>query len=172
MKFEKGKTYRLSLWAKGNNENYTGQVYAVLLKNDGETAVSDTIALTGTVYTDKWNKLTADIQATDTDLSGQLLLLTSNNGHLYLDVVSLFPDTWKDRKNGLRPDLAQLLADISHSSIPGWLLRGRRDPSATCFQWKKTIGPIEERPGHMSHNWHYRSSGGLASMNTCSWQRT
>ena len=163
MKFEKGKTYRLSLWAKGNNENYTGQVYAVLLKNDGETAVSDTIALTGTVYTDKWNKLTADIQATDTDLSGQLLLLTSNNGHLYLDVVSLFPDTWKDRKNGLRPDLAQLLADTKPTFLRfpgGCFVEGERSFDDT-FQWKKTIGPIEERPGHMSHNWHYRSSDGL-----------
>ena len=163
MKFEKGKTYHLSLYAKGNNNNYTGRVYAALLRNDGKTAVSDTIALTGEVYTDKWNKLTAELTAKDTDLSGQLLLLTSNGGHLYIDVVSLFPDTWNNRSNGLRPDLAQLLADTKPTFLrfPGGCFVEGQQSFDDTWQWKRTIGPIEQRHGHMSHNWGYWSSDGL-----------
>ena len=162
MKFVKGENYQLSLWAKADNENYTGKVVAQLVKSDGKTVIGEA-QLEGTISTDKWNKLTATIKATDTDLSGQLLLLTSNNGHLYLDVVSLFPKTWKDRKNGLRPDLAQLLADTKPTFLRfpgGCFVEGEKSFDDT-WQWKRTIGPIEERRGHMSHNWHYWSSDGL-----------
>ena len=163
MKFEKNKTYHLSLFAKGSNNKYTGRVYATLLKNDGKTAVSNTVALTGEVYTDKWNKLTAELTANDTDLSGQLLLQTSNGGHLYLDVVSLFPDTWNNRPNGLRPDLAQLLADTKPTFLrfPGGCFVEGEVSFDDTWQWKRTIGPIEQRHGHMSNNWHYWSSDGL-----------
>lgn len=65
----------------------------------------------GSVSVREWNKLTATIKATGTDNAGQLVLLTGNNGRLYIDMVSLFPYTWRNRPNGLRPDLAQLLAD-------------------------------------------------------------
>ena len=162
MKFEKNKTYKLSLWAKGNNEHYTGNLVAQLVKSDGKTVIGEA-RLQGTVYTDKWNKLTAEIQATDTDNSGQLLLLTSNNGRLSLDVVSLFPDTWKDRQNGLRPDLAQLLADTKPTFLRfpgGCYVEGQASFDYT-FQWKKTIGSIEQRPGHWNLNWGYWSSDGL-----------
>ena len=163
MKFEKGKTYHLSLFAKGSHTQYTGHVYATLLAKDGKTAVSDTIALTGEVYTDKWNKLTAELTANDTDLSGQFLLLTDKGGHLYLDVVSLFPETWNNRPNGLRPDLAQLLADTKPTFLrfPGGCFVEGQNTFDDTWQWKRTIGPIEQRRGHMSYNWNYWSSDGL-----------
>ena len=162
MKFEKDSTYTLSLWAKGNNNNYTGKVVAQLLKSDGSTVIGEA-RLEGTIETDKWNKLTATIKATDTDYSGQLQLLTSNNGRLDIDVVSLFPYTWKGRQNGLRPDLAQLLADTKPAFLRfpgGCYVEGEKSWNQT-FQWKKTIGPIEQRPGHMNQNWHYWSTDGL-----------
>ena len=162
MKFEKDSIYSLSLWAKGDNDGYTGKVVAQLLKKDGRTVIGEA-RLEGTIATDKWSKLTATIKATDTDYSGQLQLLTSNNGRLDIDVVSLFPYTWKGRKNGLRPDLAQLLADTKPAFLRfpgGCYVEGEGSWSQT-FQWKKTIGPIEQRPGHMNQNWHYWSSDGL-----------
>ena len=163
MKFEKGKTYHLSLFAKGSHTQYTGHVYALLVGKDGTKAISDTIALNGDVYTDKWNKLTADLPAKDTDLSGQLLLLTDKGGHLYIDVVSLFPETWNNRPNGLRPDLAQLLADTKPTFLrfPGGCFVEGQNSFDDTWQWKRTIGPIEQRHGHMSYNWNYWSSDGL-----------
>ena len=162
MKFEKDSTYTLSLWAKGSNDGYTDNVFAQLVKSDGRTIIGEA-RLEGTIATDKWNKLTATIKATDTDYSGQLQLLTSNNGRLDIDVVSLFPYTWKGRKNGLRPDLAQLLADTKPAFLRfpgGCYVEGEGSWNQT-FQWKKTIGPIEQRPGHMNQNWHYWSTDGL-----------
>ena len=162
MKFEKDSIYSLSLWAKGDNDGYTGKVVAQLVKSDGRTVIGEA-RLEGTIATDKWNKLTATIKATDTDNSGQLLLLTSNNGRLDIDVVSLFPYTWKGRQNGLRPDLAQLLADTKPAFLRfpgGCYVEGEGSWNQT-FQWKKTIGPIEQRPGHMNQNWRYWSTDGL-----------
>ena len=56
--------------------------------------------------------------------------------------------TWRDRPNGLRPDLAQLIADLK----PGFV----RWPGG-CFaeginvesrpQWKRSIGRLEDRTG-------------------------
>lgn len=162
MKIEKGSQYRLSLWARGDNAGFTGNIVARLMKADGRTVIGEA-TLEGTVETTKWNKLTATITATDTDNGGQLLLLTSNNGHLYIDVVSLFPKTWNDRPNGLRPDLAQLLRDTKPTFLRfpgGCYVEGERSFDDT-FQWKRTIGPIEQRPGHMNYNWKYWSSDGL-----------
>ena len=119
----------------------------------------------GTDLTDEGDayKLTADLPAKDTDLSGQLLLLTDKGGHLYIDVVSLFPETWNNRPNGLRPDLAQLLADTKPTFLrfPGGCFVEGQNSFDDTWQWKRTIGPIEQRHGHMSYNWNYWSSDGL-----------
>lgn len=166
MSFVEGETYTLTCWAKANNDGFTGNVVARLLQSDGKTVIGEA-TLEGTIETTKWNKLTATIKATGTDAGGQLLLLTSNNGHLYLDVVSLFPKTWNDRANGLRPDLAQLLADTKPAFLRfpgGCYVEGEAYEGNTienAFRWKNTIGPIEQRPGHLNRNWRYWSSDGL-----------
>ena len=162
MSFVEGKTYTLTLWARGSNSGYTGHLIARLLGSDGQTIVGEA-PIEGTVTTDTWTKLTTTITATRTDNSGQLLLLTSNNGRLDLDVVSLFPETWNNRPNGLRPDLAQLLADTKPTFLrfPGGCYVEGEGTFDNAFQWKRTIGPIEQRPGHMNQNWRYWSTDGL-----------
>ena len=162
MHFEKGKTYNLSLWARGDNDGYTDHIIARLVKADGSTIIGEA-RLQGIVSTTQWSKLTATIEATDSDDGGQLLLLTSNNGGLDLDVVSLFPETWNNRPNGLRPDLAKLLADTKPTFLrfPGGCYVEGEGTFENAFQWKKTIGPIEQRPGHLNQNWRYWSTDGL-----------
>jgi len=39
---------------------------------------------------------------------------------------------------------------------------------ATRFDWKKTIGPIEDRPGHQGP-WGYRSTDGMGLMEFLRW---
>ena len=63
-------------------------------------------------------------------------------------MVSLFPPTWNNRPNGLRPDLAQTIADIKpkHVRIPGGSnLQGSTIPNR--FNWSATLGALEDRPG-------------------------
>ena len=153
-------TYTLSLWVRGAKA-YTNNIKAQLRGSNGTTILGEA-TLQGNVSS-TWSKLTATIKATGTDKKGQLALLTSHDSHLYIDVVSLFPYTWKGRKNGMRPDLAQLLADTKPTFLrfPGGCYVEGEGSYEQTFQWKKTIGPIEERPGHMNQNWRYWSSDGL-----------
>lgn len=157
----KDSTYTFSFYAKGSN-NFTGKIYARLMSNDGKSVIGEATT-EGTVSQDKWTRLTATIKATASDKQAHLQLVTSYGGYLYADMISLFPYTWNNRKNGLRPDLAQLLADTKPTFLrfPGGCYVEGEGSYDNTFQWKKTIGPIEERPGHMNQNWKYYSSDGL-----------
>lgn len=157
-----GETYTLSFWAKASNNGYTGNVVARLLANNGSTICGEA-TVSGDFTVGEWRQYTATITATGTSPNGQFALLTANNGTLHVDVVSLFPKTWKNRKNGMRPDLAQLLADTKPTFLrfPGGCFVEGTDGFQNAFQWKKTIGPIEGRNGHQNVNWGYRSSDGL-----------
>jgi len=90
-------------------------------------------------------------------------------GTVWLGLVSLFPPTWNDRPNGLRKDLMQMLVDLNPKFLrfPGGnYLEGNTPPER--FDWKKTLGPIEERHGHPCP-WGYRSSDGLGLLEFLEW---
>lgn len=161
MNFVSDSTYTLTLWVKAST-SFNGKLYGQLQKADG-SAASEEVKLQGKLETNKWVKLSATIKATADCSDGRFAFLSSNNGTLYLDVVSLMPATWKGRTNGLRPDLAQLLYDTKPSFLrfPGGCYVEGQDSYENAFRWKSTLGPIEERPGHWNNNWHYRSSDGL-----------
>ena len=81
---------------------------------------------------------------------------------LWLQVVSLFPPTYRNRKNGLRPDLVDLLQGMRPKILrfPGGnYVEGTT--IATRWDWKTTIGPVWERPGHQNTAWGYFSDDGL-----------
>lgn len=111
----------------------------------------------------KWEKYTATIIATGNDPKAEFSLTADKAGEFQLDVVSLFPPTFKNRENGMRPDLAQMLADMSPRFMRfpgGCFVEGQESPD-NAFRWKRTIGPIEQREGHKNINWGYRTSDGI-----------
>lgn len=153
-----GRTYKLSFWAKGN---YKGGMKARLVSADGKTVYAQT-AVSGAVGK-KWTKYTAELTAGANDAKSQFELVFDGKGTVALDVVSLFPPTFKNRPNGLRPDLAQLLYNIHPKFVRfpgGCYVEGQESPE-NAFHWEKTVGPIEERPGHKNVNWRYRTSDGM-----------
>lgn len=162
MNFVADSTYTLSLWVKASNTGYTGNLIAQLRSSNGTTVLGET-RLEGTIPVGEWVKLEAKIKATGSNQKGRFALVTSNNGTLFVDVVSLFPYTWKGRPNGLRPDLAELLAETHPTFLrfPGGCFVEGTNSYQNAFQWKNTIGPIEYRNGHQNVNWGYRSSDGL-----------
>ncbi|HEV2479527.1 MAG TPA: alpha-L-arabinofuranosidase C-terminal domain-containing protein [Puia sp.] len=90
-------------------------------------------------------------------------------GSYWFSLVSLFPPTYKNRTNGNRADIMQLLADMKPAflRLPGGnYLEG--NTFSNRFDWKKTIGPLENRPGHLSP-WHYRSTDGLGLLEYLEW---
>lgn len=96
---------------------------------------------------DGWQKQSAEITSSQTVLKGKFRVGFTGTGVIDLDMISLFPqDTWKNRPGGLRADMVQKLADMKPGFIrfPGGCIVEGHELS-TRYQWKKTVGPVEER---------------------------
>ncbi|MBC7889713.1 MAG: alpha-L-arabinofuranosidase [Ferruginibacter sp.] len=94
-----------------------------------------------------WHKASVSFIASATVLKAKMNVWIEGNGVIDLDMISLFPtDTWKNRPGGMRADMIQLLADMKPGFIrfPGGCIVEGFDLS-TRYQWKKTIGPVEQR---------------------------
>src|SRR5258708_38468829 len=90
-------------------------------------------------------------------------------GTIWLNQVSLFPPTYHNRPNGNRVDLMQKMADLNPGFL--WLPGGNYLEGNTIdqrFEWKNTIGPIQQRPGHESPR-DYRSDDGLGLLEFAEW---
>jgi len=115
----------------------------------GETVITPSETGSG------WHKAKASFTASETILKAKLNIWFEGNGVIDLDMISLFPsDTWKQRPGGLRADMVQCLADLKPGFIrfPGGCIVEGTDLS-NRYQWKKTIGPVEERP-LMMNRWN------------------
>jgi alpha-N-arabinofuranosidase len=129
-------------------------------------AVSDPISLE-----EKWKKysVTLAIKGNLFTTDGELLITADKPGTFWLSQVSLFPATYKNRPNGNRIDLMKKMAEMRPAFLrfPGGnYLEG--DTIADRFDWKKTIGPLEDRPGHRCC-WGYPSSDGFGLMEFLYW---
>jgi hypothetical protein len=132
---------------------------------------------------DEWHRGELSFIATATEPKAKLNIWFEGNGVLDLDMVSLFPgDTWKGRKGGLRADMVQMLSDMKPGFIrfPGGCIVEGRD-LASRYEWKKTIGPVEERK-LIINRWNneiagrpapdYFQSFGLGFLNFFNWLKT
>jgi alpha-N-arabinofuranosidase len=94
-----------------------------------------------------WKRVETIIRANSTVQHAQLNLFLDDTGYVDLDMVSLFPvDTWKNRPNGLRKDLVQLLYDMHPGFVRfpgGCIVEGRQ--LVTRYRWKTTVGDITQR---------------------------
>ena len=112
--------------------------------------------------TSDWKKYETSLVPTENTDTANLVIMAITEGKLALDVVSLFPEkTFKNRPNGLRADLAQLLADMKPRFIrfPGGCL-AHGDGLGNMYRWKNTIGPIEQRK-EQRNIWGYNQTAGL-----------
>jgi alpha-L-arabinofuranosidase len=110
----------------------------------------------------EWKKYTTNLTPSVSSDSAVLVVLATTEGKLALDVISLFPEkTFKNRPNGLRADLAQMLADMKPKFVrfPGGCL-AHGDGLGNMYRWENTIGPIEERK-EQRNIWGYHQTAGL-----------
>ncbi len=115
-----------------------------------------------TVSASEWKNVKTVLTATASADDAHLELQPLSAGSLAIDVVSLFPQqTFKGRKNGLRADLAQSIADLHPRFIrfPGGCV-AHGDGLDNLYRWKKTIGPIESRKPQRNL-WGYHQTAGL-----------
>ena len=154
----KGAEYDLSVALRGG-DGFSGPVVATLESADGKT----TYAQAQIEQIDsQWQTYKAALTSNATDPKAQLVLSSSRPGTLWLDVVSLFPrKTFKDRPNGMRLDVAQMLANLRPSFVrfPGgcWVEGETLD---TATRWKRTIGELAQRRNQWNL-WQYYSTNGL-----------
>ena len=166
MRIVNGETYKLSFWMR--SEGYKGTIRAQLQNTAGGNLGTVTISNDQLPQGNQWQKVTAEIKATASDDNGWLALLGSQAGTVYYDMVSLFPPTYKNRENGCRRDLAEMLEAIHPKFLRfpgGCVVEGAGSVAVpNRFEWKKSRGPIEERPGHFNRNWNYPVTDGLGMM--------
>jgi len=142
MGLRQGVEYEFSLLYR--NATPGMRIRAELLDEQGNVLGAGRLALTETT-----DCKTGSVAFTSSGTSGKgrLNVWFEGTGQAEVDMLSLFPrDTWKGRPKGLRRDMVQILADMKPGFIrfPGGCIVEGRD-LATRFQWKKTVGPIEER---------------------------
>ena len=121
------------------------RLHIQLLNSSGQV-IGDTL-LTPSQQDTTWHKQSVSFHASAMEPKAKLQLWLEGSGTIDLDMISLFPeDTWKHRPGGMRADMIQLLADMKPGFIrfPGGCIVEGFDLSQR-YQWKKTIGPVEER---------------------------
>ena len=155
----KGDRYTLTFWARAD-KRYKGTIRVGLQsKTDGEWYAEAKVK--GRIGK-KWKKYRVSFTPTKDVEYARFVMAADKPGTLYLDMVSLFPPTFKNRENGCRKDLAEMLVALHPKFLRfpgGCFVEGMSKESA--YEWKRTVGPLEERPGHYNANWHYPVTDGM-----------
>jgi len=152
-----GDLYDLSLMAR-KASGKSSKLLISLVGEEGETLASKSI----TVGNAEWKTLKATLKATKDAPKARLVIAPQTTGAVDIDMVSLFPrNTFKNRKNGLRADLAQVIADMKPKFVrfPGGCA-AHGDGLDNMYLWKRSIGKLEERQ-HMPNIWNYHQTLGL-----------
>src|SRR5436190_16013851 len=151
--------YRATFYAKAAS-GFGSPVAVSIQSNDGKTiyASGTVVGVSGT-----WKQYEVTLQtgSVTPTTAARCVLAVDRPGTVWLGLVSLFPPTFKNQPNGFRTDIMQMMVDMKPKFLrfPGGnYLEG--DQIADRFEWKKTLGPLSERPGHVGP-WGYRSSDGL-----------
>lgn len=159
--------YRVSFYAKADGA-FAGPVTVAITSADGQQtfASAEVSGLAG-----DWKKFEVTLKTKNAKPSKDNVfnLTTTTPGTIWLQQVSLFPPTYKGRVNGDRADLSQLLVDAQPKFLrfPGgnYLEGGNLKDR---FDWKKTVGPLEQRPGHHGP-WGYWSTDGFGLPEFLGW---
>ena len=150
----KGEDYHFSVWARApkGDAKIIVQFIDRATMEENQQFTSDTI----TIGSNEWKQYEKVIKSPRTIAKGQLRIFLRGKNGVDLEHISLFPvNTFKNRKNGMRRDLAQALAD-EHPGLlrfPGGCIVEGVDLK-TRYQWKNTIGPVENRPLN-ENRWEY-----------------
>ena len=153
---EKGKNYDFSMFvfAGGQKQDFQimliGQDGTILAKSKLKTQASD------------WQQYTTVLTAKASDTKARLAIVPLKVARVGIDMVSLFPqETFKGRKNGLRKDLAQVIADLHPKFVrfPGGCM-SHGQGLENIYHWNHTVGPLQDRKPDFNI-WNYHQTRGL-----------
>lgn len=152
--FKAGEEYRFSVWARTPDAASKIRVELIDPAAMGETQVITQQTID--INSKDWKKYTVILKPEQSQTKGKLRIFLDSKNPVDLEHISLFPvDTWKGHENGLRKDLAQKLYDLKPGifRFPGGCIVEGTD-LATRYQWKNTVGPVENRPLN-ENRWEY-----------------
>jgi alpha-N-arabinofuranosidase len=161
--------YTGSVYAKADKDGMAAGLKVSLIANDtGKVLASAKLP----VLTGDWKKYDFTMK-TGGDVpptaNNQIVVSIDKPETVWLQLLSVFPPTYKNRVNGDRVDLSEMMAAMHPTFLrfPGGnYLEG--NTITERFDWKKTIGPLVDRPGHMSP-WRYHSSDGMGLLEFLGW---
>ena len=148
---EKGKKYNLSLFTKGAG------AFRVSLVNNGTVVASKTFKATK-----EWQRQKAVLTPSSSADKAELVIEPIEACNIDLDFISLFPqETFKGHANGLRKDLAEVIADLKPRFVrfPGGCASHGQGIN-NIYHWQATVGDLWEREPAMNI-WSYHQTRGL-----------
>lgn len=153
---EQGKKYDFSMFVSAGGQK---QDFVIQLVGSNGTVLAKTVLKT---RASKWQQYSTVLTATASDTKARLVIVPQKAVRSCVDMISLFPQqTFRGRKNGMRPDLAQVLADLHprFMRFPGGCV-AHGDGLSNMYHWKETIGPLWERKPQRNI-WGYHQSRGI-----------
>ncbi len=160
-------TYRGSFYGKSDSREIGGVTIRLVNDKTGAVAASTAVPALG----DSWKQyeFTLRTGVITPSSDNHLEFLVDQAGRAWFSLISLFPPTYKNEPNGKRIDLMEKLAALHPAFLrfPGGnYLEG--DHINERYEWKKTIGPLVDRPTHPTP-WTYRSSDGIGLLEFLTW---
>lgn len=155
---KQGEKYDFSIFSKVLDQTKGGKVRISLVTKEGKEVAQAALQ----VSSKDWKKQKAVLTATADAADAVLSISPEASGKYAFDMVSLFPqNTFKGRKNGLRADLAQTLADLHPRFVrfPGGCV-AHGDGVDNIYDWKGSIGALEARKP-LRNLWGYHQTRGL-----------
>ncbi|HUO09697.1 MAG TPA: LamG-like jellyroll fold domain-containing protein [Phycisphaerae bacterium] len=157
-------SYTVDFWAKAT-AGFTGPLTIDLESTTGTVFATASINALTTSWAEYTATLTTTANAPTT--STNLFVISTNsasaNGQtLWFGATYLYPPAYQNQANHLRIDLMQKLAALHPAifRVPGGnYLEG--NTYADRFNWSTTVGPVDQRPGHLNSAWGYWSTDGM-----------
>ena len=148
---QKGKKYDLSLFTKGAGS------FRISLVSNGSL-----IAAIKVKATKEWIQQKFILTPSASVDKAELVIEPLESSNICLDFISLFPqETFKNHPNGLRKDLAEVIADLRPRFVrfPGGCATHGQGID-NIYHWQATVGDLWEREPAMNI-WSYHQTRGL-----------
>jgi alpha-L-arabinofuranosidase len=160
-------TYRGSFYAKTDDASVGAVTARLISDRTGAVLAEAKVPLHG----GDWSQYPFTLTTGAVPVSSQnhLELTMGHPGTVRLQLVSLMQPTFHDRPNGNRADLMERMAGLHPTflRLPGGnYLEG--DTLRDWYNWKETVGPLVDRPGHQAP-WGYWSTDGLGLLEFLDW---
>lgn len=145
--------YNFSMFLKGKTK------MRVSLVEGNRTLASCTVI---GAAADSWKQCKATLIPSADAVQARLVIEPLTAGEATLDFISLFPqDTFRGHKNGLRKDLAEVIANLKPRFVrfPGGCA-SHGNGINNIYHWQATVGELWDRQPDYNI-WHYHQTRGL-----------